>query len=308
MSPFHTPAPMPHNAPAPRPALNKVFAPAFAAFAALALLSGCSTPAQQRADAEIAAFNTQEMKSGQASPQPYLGGYSPTDPPRLSADMGYDPLNPELSETVGVPFLSFLIIEPDPITKNAVPSDVEKLIKARKYQDAVTQINVDLKKTPRNVQLRFVKARLQIEMRQFDQAKKTLIEITQQFPELPEPYNNLAAIAANQGQWIEARDYLELALKLRPSYAIASANLGEIYIRLGAQAYEDAGKNALLNQRQYTNRAKALLDILKPPAKSPLNRAVNPPSNTSGSLPSNNPSTNPPESRPNTGESTPKNQ
>ena len=293
---------MPHNVPAPRPALNKVFAPAFATLAILALLSGCSTPAQQRADAEIAALNAQEVKSGQLSTQPYLGGYSPTDPPRLSADIGYDPLNPELSETVGVPFLSFLIIEPDPITKNAVPSDVEKLIKARKYQDAVTQINVDLKKTPRNVQLRFVKARLQIEMRQFDQAKKTLIEITQQFPELPEPYNNLAAIAANQGQWIEARDYLELALKLRPSYAIASANLGEIYIRLGAQAYEDAAKNTLLNQRQYTNRAKALLDVLKPPAKRPMSRtlnpAVNPPSNVSDSLPGNNPSTNLPESRP----------
>ena len=293
---------MPHNVPAPRPGPYKVLAPAFAALAILALLSGCSTPAQQRADAEIAALNTQEVKSGQLSTQPYLGGYSPTDPPRLSADIGYDPLNPELSETVGVPFLSFLIIEPDPITKNAVPSDVEKLIKARKYQDAVTQINANLKKTPRNVQLRFVKARLQIELRQFDQAKKTLIEITQQFPELPEPYNNLAALAANQGQWIEARDYLELALKLRPSYAIASANLGEIYIRLGAQAYEDAAKNALLNQRQYSNRAKALLDVLKPPAKRPVSRtpnpAVNPSSNVSDSLPSNNPSTNLPESRP----------
>ena len=302
---------MPHNAPAPRPALKKVFAPAFATLATLALLSGCSTPAQQRADGEIRALNTQEAGSSQRAPQPFLGGYSPTDPPRLSADMGYDPLNPELSETVGVPFLSFLIIEPDPITKNAVPSDVEKLIKARKYQDAVTQINADLKKTPRNVQLRFVKARLQIEMRQFDQAKKTLIEITQQFPELPEPYNNLAAIAANQGQWIEARDYLELALKLRPSYAIASANLGEIYIRLGAQAYEDAAKNAQLNQRQYSNRAKALLDVLKPPAKRPVNRALNPamnPSlNTTDSLPSNNPSTNLPESRSNNGESSPKN-
>ena len=311
MSPFHTPSSMPHNAPAPRPALNKVFAPAFAALAALALLSGCSTPAQQRADAEIAALNAQGASASQGAPQPYLGGYSPIDPPRLSADMGYDPLSPELSETVGVPFLSFLIIEPDPITKNAVPSDVEKLIKARKYQDAITQINADLKKTPRNVQLRFVKARLQIELRQFDQAKKTLIEITQQFPELPEPYNNLAAIAANQGQWIEARDYLELALKLRPSYAIASANLGEIYVRLGAQAYEDAAKNAQLNQRQYSNRAKALLDILKPPAKRPINRAVNPtmnPSTSNGdSLPSNNSSTNLPESRSNNGESSPKN-
>ena len=316
MSPFHTPSLMSQTAPKPHPALSKVYAPAFATLAILALLTGCSTPAQQRADAEIAALNAQEMKSGQLAPQAYLGGYSPTDPPRLSADMGYDPLNPELSETVGVPFLSFLIIEPDPITKNAVPSDVEKLIKARKYQDAVTQINADLKKTPRNVQLRFVKARLQIEMRQFDQAKKTLIEITQQFPELPEPYNNLAAIAANQGQWIEARDYLELALKLRPSYAIASANLGEIYIRLGAQAYEGAAKNATLNQRQYSNRAKALLDVLKPPAKRPVSRtlnstanpAVNSSLNTSDSLPSNNSSTNLPESRPNNGESTSKNQ
>ena len=127
-----------------------------------------------------------------------------------------------------------------------------------------------------------------------------MIEITQQFPELPEPYNNLAAIAANQGQWIEARDYLELALKLRPSYAIASANLGEIYIRLGAQAYEDAAKNATLNQRQYSNRAKVLLDVLK----RPVNRACN----SADSLPSNTPSTNPLESRPNNGESSLKNQ
>jgi len=273
---------------------------------ALLLAAGCSTPAQMRAEAEIDALNKQEMKSPEASTQPYLGGYSPTDPPRLSADTGYDPLSPELSETVGVPFLSFLIIEPDPITKNAVPSDVEKLIKARKYQAAVDLINVDLKKTPRNVQLRFVKARLQIEMRQFDQAKKTLIEITQQFPELPEPYNNLAAIAANQGKWIEARDYLELALKLRPSYAIASANLGEIYIRLGAQAYEDAAKYAQLNQRQYSNRAKALLDVLKPPPKRSSNRIASPAPSLVDS--SNTPSTNLPESKLNNGESTLKNQ
>ena len=290
---------MSQTASVPHPASIDALILAFAILAAMTFVTGCSTPAQQRAEAEIQAMNTKEAKSGQLAQQPYLGGYSPIDPPRLSADMGYDPLNPELSETVGVPFLSFLIIEPDPITKNAVPSDVEKLIRARRYQDAITQINTDLKKTPGNVQLRFVKARLQIEMRQFDQAKKTLIEITQQFPELAEPYNNLAAIAANQGQWIEARDYLELALKLKPTYAIASANLGEIYIRLGAQAYEDAAKNTQLNQRQYSNRAKALLDVLKPPAKRPVTRAVNPTSNSS---------TNLPESRSNNGESSPKNQ
>jgi hypothetical protein len=60
---------------------------------------------------------------------------------------------------------------------------------------------------------------------------------------------------------------LELALKLRPSYTVASANLGEVYIRLAVQAYENAAKDAVLNQRQYTNRAKALTEILKPVKK-----------------------------------------
>jgi hypothetical protein len=43
--------------------------------------------------------------------------------------------------------------------------------------------------------------------------------------------------------------------------------LGEVYIRLAVQAYDNAVKDALLNQRQYTNRAKALMDILKPATK-----------------------------------------
>lgn len=225
-------------------------------------LSGCTTPAQDRTENSLRELNNQSLTT-----KPYLGGYSSTEPPRLSADEGYDPLSPELSETVAVPFLSFLIIEPDPISKNAVPPDLERLIKARKFQDAIRLIDNKIKVNPKNVQIQFIKARLQLELREWDNAKKTLIGITQQFPELPEPYNNLAAIAANQGHWIEARDYLELALKIRPSYAIGAANLGEIYIRLGAQAYTNAAKGAQVNSRQYANRAKALLDILKPPKK-----------------------------------------
>jgi len=284
MSPFYTPSLMSVTFLAPRPSLLIAVLGA----CSLLLLAGCTTPAQERTQAEIYALNAQQMKSPQAMTQPYLGGYSPIDPPRLSADTGYDPLNPELSDTVAVPFFSFLIIEPDPIPKNAVPPDVEKLVKARQYQDAVNLINTQLKTNPRNVQIRFVKARLQIEMRKFDDAKKTLIEITQQFPELPEPYNNLAAIAANQGQWIEARDYLELALKLRPTYTVAAANLGEIYIRLGAQAYEEAAKGAQTNQRQYANRAKALLDVLKPPKRPVANPTASP-----AAQPTANPSINP---------------
>ena len=276
MSQFYTPPPMPATIPAPHPMLLKILA----ALVAATLISGCSTQGQQSADAAMQIANAQELKCGPNSP--YLGGYSPNDPPRTLPDTPYNALNPELSETVALPFLSFLIIEPDPVTKNAVPSDIEKLVKARQFPEAIKLIDTRLKSSPKNVQLRFLKARLQIEMRDLEQAKKTLIQITQQFPELPEPYNNLAAISASQDKWIEARDYLELALKLRPSYAIASANLGELYVRLGAQAYEDAALSAQLNQRQYSNRAKALMNIIKQPNKAPATI----------------PSTNPPESRP----------
>ncbi|MBU3591070.1 tetratricopeptide repeat protein [Polynucleobacter sp. 78F-HAINBA] len=263
MSQFFTPPSMSANLFSLRPAhlggLSAIFA--------VLLLVGCSTPGQQLADAEIKALNSASTNA-QGTQAPYLGSYGPNDPPRLAGnDAGYDQFNSELSDSVAVPFLSFLIIEPDPVTKNGVPSDIEKLIKAKKYPEAIDKINQQLKKTPGNVQLRYVKARMQIEMRQWEAAKKTLVEITQQFPELPEPYNNLAALAANQGNWIEARDYLELALKLRPSYTVASANLGEVYVRLAAQAYDNAAKDAALNQRQYTNRAKALMEILKPPKK-----------------------------------------
>ena len=274
MSQFYTLPPMPATTSVRAPNRIGLFPLLFAA----TVLGGCSTAGQQQASAEIKALNAQESQAPGAPTQPYLGAYGPNDPPRLSTNTGYDSQSPKISEEVGLPFLSFLIIEPDPVTKNAVPSDVDKLLKARKYPEALELINTHIKKTPRNVQLRFLKARLQIEQRQFDQAKKTLLEITQQFPELPEPYNKLAALAANQNQWIEARDFLELALKLRPNYAIASANLGEIYIRLGAKAYENAAQEQP-NQRLFSSRAKMLLEILKPsnnraPGATPPNKPI----------------------------------
>ena len=205
-----------------------------------------------------------------APPQPYLGGYGPTDPPRMSVNQNPATSNTQLAETISVPFLSFLIIEPDPVIKNAIPTHIEKLTKERKFTDAIKAIDTVLVKSPRNVQLRFLKARLQIELRDQVSAKNTWIEITQQFPELPEPYNNLAALSANQGKWIEARDYLELALKLRPDYVTAQGNLAEVYLRLSEMNYQSASK-LQPNQREYGLRAKAIKEILNPVAK-PVNK------------------------------------
>lgn len=299
MRPFFTPL-RPTNMPFyPSPQMPlKTSAPAIGFWSVAALLYFSITIACS-SSASAQAFGNPAAVQDQPSPilAPFLGGFGPNEPPRLSPNAGFDPFPPELSETVALPFLSFLIIEPDPIIRNGVPTEIEKLVKANKYPEAIKRIDELLLKNPRNVQLRFVQARIQIELKQYAAAQKTLIEITQQFPELAEPYNNLSALAANQGQWIEARDYLELALKLKPSYAIASANLGEVYTRLAAKAYIDAAKQRT-NQREYQRRATALLGILKPP----------PAKNDSPVPISSKPLTNPQESKPSNGTSTPQNQ
>jgi hypothetical protein len=228
-------------------------APLLMGISVLGLIGCASTPSSKQTPAAAA----------DASPQPYLGGYGPTDPPRMSNNPNPGISNTQLSESISVPFLSFLIIEPDPVVKNAIPTPIEKLIKERKFADAIKAIDAALVKSPRNVQLRFLKARLQVELRDIESAKKTWVEITQQFPELPEPYNNLAALAANQGKWIEARDYLELALKLRPDYVTAQGNLAEVYLRLSETHYLNASK-LQPNQREYGLRAKAIKEILNP--------------------------------------------
>jgi tetratricopeptide (TPR) repeat protein len=64
--------------------------------------------------------------------------------------------------------------------------------------------------------------------------------LTKDYPELPEPYNNLAVLYANQGQYDLAKQSLEMAMRTHPSYATAHKNLGDIYGKMASQAYDRA--------------------------------------------------------------------
>ncbi|MCR4304766.1 MAG: hypothetical protein NUV63_11180, partial [Gallionella sp.] len=64
--------------------------------------------------------------------------------------------------------------------------------------------------------------------------------LTGDYPELPEPYNNLAVLYAGQGQYDNAKLALEMAIRTHPSYATAHENLGDIYAKMASQAYDRA--------------------------------------------------------------------
>jgi len=91
-----------------------------------------------------------------------------------------------------------------------------------------------------------------------DDAIKTFTEVTEKFPNLPEPYNNLAVLYADQGQFDKARKALETAIKTHPSYATAHENLGDIYARMASEAYDKA-----LQLDTSNSRAQGKLSLIK---------------------------------------------
>jgi tetratricopeptide (TPR) repeat protein len=88
--------------------------------------------------------------------------------------------------------------------------------------------------------MRFLKGVIQTEGGKHSDAIATFSKLTEEFPELPAPYNNLAVLYAGQSQFDKARAALEMAIRTNPSYATANENLGDVYAKLASQSYSKA--------------------------------------------------------------------
>lgn len=120
-------------------------------------------------------------------------------------------------------------------------AEVQRLYRAGERHEALAKLEQAITQQPGDAQLRFLKGVLLTEEGRVAQAADTYVRLTQDFPELPEPFNNLAAIYASEGRLDEAREALETALRNDPHYATAQQNLGDVYVRLAQRAYEHAG-------------------------------------------------------------------
>ena len=119
-------------------------------------------------------------------------------------------------------------------------SDVAALIQQGKTTEAIAQAQSYLAQNARDPQMRFLQGSAQSAAGDTQAAITTFTLLTQEYPELPEPYNNLAVLYANQNQLDKARTALEMAIRTNPSYATAHENLGDIYAKLASQAYNKA--------------------------------------------------------------------
>jgi colicin import membrane protein len=119
---------------------------------------------------------------------------------------------------------------------------VQKLMAAGQWKPALARADAHLAKNPRDAQMRFVRGVILSELNDTAGAREVFERLTQEYPELPEPYNNLAVIDASQGQLQRARTLVEAALAIRPDYATALENLGDIYLQMSVDAYQRAAR------------------------------------------------------------------
>jgi tetratricopeptide (TPR) repeat protein len=102
------------------------------------------------------------------------------------------------------------------------------------------KVDAYLSSRPKDAQGRFLKGLIYTEMNKPAEAIAIFTRLSEDYPELPEPYNNLAVLYAQQRQYDKARTALEMAIRTHPSYAIAYENLGDVYAKLASQAYDKA--------------------------------------------------------------------
>lgn len=118
--------------------------------------------------------------------------------------------------------------------------DAGKLLRQGQAKQALEQVDGYLAKNPKDASARFLRGVILTEMKRDSEAIAIFTKLTEDYPNLPEPYNNLAVIYAQQKQYDKAKTALEAAIRTHPSYATAHENLGDIYARLASQAYDKA--------------------------------------------------------------------
>ena len=118
--------------------------------------------------------------------------------------------------------------------------DVQAMVKQGNLVQATERLNAYLSKNPKDARGRFLRGLILTEQKRPAEAIKVFTALTEDYPELPEPYNNLAVLYAAQGQFDRARQMLELAIRTHPSYATAHENLGDIYAKMASEAYDKA--------------------------------------------------------------------
>ena len=141
--------------------------------------------------------------------------------------------------------------------------DARRLIAEKKYTEAIAMLDKLSAERPREPQARFLKGLALSDSGKTNEAIAIFQAVLGDYPELPEPHNNLAVLYAQKGEYGLARDELEAAISAAPDYTIAYENLGDVYARLAVVNYEKAVARDARNKTAPL-KLKLVRDVLAP--------------------------------------------
>jgi tetratricopeptide (TPR) repeat protein len=153
-----------------------------------------------------------------------------------------------------------------PLSPTEISNRIDGLIRAGRLKEALQTVEARqaveaLRHTPgTDVQLMFLHARILAEMNRPAEAEAVYLQMTTRFPELPEPWNNLAALYVKRNELDQARRALEMAIMINPKYSIAQANLGDVQLNLALRAYQNAAQAGVPGLAPKIKRVKDLLE------------------------------------------------
>ncbi len=139
------------------------------------------------------------------------------------------------------------IAEPANATERA--QLIDKLIVQKDWANALNQIQIGLAENPKSAQLRFKQAVVHEKAGKLARAKALYEDMIRDYPEVVDPYNNLASIYASQGNTAKALDLLQRAVTVNPGYALGHENLGDLYLQKAISHYENAVRAKPQNAR-----------------------------------------------------------
>jgi len=151
-----------------------------------------------------------------------------------------------------------------PFTIFADINKAQRQFNEQRFGDTLESIDAILATQAKHQQALFLKAMTLQRIGRIDDAIAAYQVLNREYPQSPEPYNNLAVLYAQQGKHKQARDTLLRALNAHPSYATAYKNLNDIYSRMASNAYSKA---LALNNKKGAKQIKlALINKIEVPA------------------------------------------
>lgn len=125
------------------------------------------------------------------------------------------------------------------VSKPLTLETLQALVDDGQYEAALAQTHSYLDTHPGNRDARFLRAVALAGLGRNTDAIEAFRTLARDWPDRPEPANNLAALYARQGDYEKARKWLVQALNTQTVYAVAHRNLGDVYTALATMAYSE---------------------------------------------------------------------